>query len=253
MSDPEGPIQSDRSADAVVTTATWVRRGAVAAISIPALILTAAFVGYAGLARESGLSLTETLMMVAFIWALPSTVLLTGAISSGMGLLPAAIAVALASVRLMPMTMSLMPVIKEPGKTRTWQLLLVSHFVAVTAWVHAMKHLPELPRPARLPFFLGFGIALTSFVFCMTGIAYFLVERLPDFVAGTLVLLTPVYFLCSLWGAARLSADRVSLIAGLVCGPIFFVLTPGLDLLWAGLVGGSIAYAVTRVARRGLA
>lgn len=252
MTEPDGPSQSSEHALPSLSARGWMLRGALAAISIPALILTAAFVGYAGLARETGLSLPETLMMVAFIWALPSIVLLTGALSSGMGLIPAAIAVALASVRLMPMTMSLMPVLKEPGKTKTWQLLIVSHFVAVTAWVHAMKHLPELPRPARLPFFLGFGIALTSFVFCMTGIAYFLVEQLPDFVAGTLVLLTPVYFLCSLWGAARLSADRVSLIAGLVCGPFFFVLAPGLDLLWAGLVGGTVAYAGTRIARRGL-
>lgn len=253
MTEPDRPSNPSEESPVALSARGWMWRGAVGAISIPALILSAAFVGYAGLARESGLTLPETLMMVAFIWALPSIVLLTGALSSGMGLIPAAIAVALASVRLMPMTMSLMPVIKEPGKTKTWQLLIVSHFVAVTAWVHAMRHLPDVPKPARLHFFLGFSMALTSFVFCMTGIAYFLVEQLPDFIAGTLVLLTPVYFLCSLWGAARLSADRVSLLAGLACGPVFFVLAPGLDLLWAGLVGGTLAYAVTRIARRGLA
>lgn len=64
-------------------------RGARAAVSIPALILTAAFVGYAGLARETGLTLAETLAMTGLIWALPSIVVLTGALSSGMGLIPA--------------------------------------------------------------------------------------------------------------------------------------------------------------------
>ena len=44
--------------------------GARSMISIPAMILTAAFVGYAGLARESGLSLSETLMMAGMVWAL---------------------------------------------------------------------------------------------------------------------------------------------------------------------------------------
>ena len=184
-------------------------RGARAAVSIPALILTAAFVGYAGLARETGLTLVETLAMTGLVWALPSVVVLTGAMSTGMGLVPAAIAVALASVRLMPMTMALMPLVKVPGKTRNWLLLVASHFVAVTAWVYAMKNLPDLPREGRLPFFIGFGGSVTAFVFVMTGIAYLLVERLPDVVAGALLLLTPVYFLCSLWGAARLNADRV--------------------------------------------
>lgn len=227
-------------------------RGARASISIPAFILTAAFVGYAGLARETGLTLAETLAMTGFIWALPSIVVLTGALSSGMGLIPAAIAVALASVRLMPMTMALMPLVKVQGKTRNWQLLIASHFVAVTAWVYAMKNLPDLPREARLPFFIGFGGAVTSFVFCMTAVAYLLVERMPPIVAGALFLLTPVYFLCSLWGAARVSADKMAMIAGLIFGPVFFLYLPGLDLLWTGLAGGTIAYVATRIMRRGL-
>lgn len=234
------------------SSSVWMARGARAAVSIPAFILTAAFVGYAGLARETGLTLAETLAMTGFVWALPSIVVLTGAISSGMGLIPAAIAVALASVRLMPMTMALMPIIKVPGKTKTWQLLIASHFVAVTAWVFAMKNLPDMPREGRLPFFVGFGGAVTSFVFCMTGISYLLVESMPDMVAGALFLLTPVYFLCSLWGAARLNADRAAMVAGLLLGPVFFVYLPGLDLLWTGLAGGSLAYLMTRIFRRGL-
>jgi len=249
---------SDRSAPAktplepLVPSRVWMLRGARSAISIPAFILTAAFVGYAGLARETGLTIYETLALTGFVWALPSIVVLTGALSSGMGLIPAGIAVALASVRLMPMTMALMPLIKVEGKTKNWQLLVASHFVAVTAWVFAMKHLPDLPREGRLPFFIGFGAGVSSFVFCMTGISYLLVENLPEVVAGALFLLTPVYFLCSLWGASRLNADRAAMITGLVLGPLFFIYLPGLDLLWTGLAGGTLAYLGTRIARRGL-
>ncbi|ADZ70254.1 AzlC family ABC transporter permease [Polymorphum gilvum] len=229
----------------------WALRGMRAAVSIPALILTAAFIGYAGLARESGLSLGETLAMTGLIWALPSIVVLTGALSAGMGLVPAAIAVALASVRLMPMTMALLPLLRDEGRTRRWQLLVASHFVAVTAWVHAMRTLPELPRAGRLPFFLGFASSLTGFVFCVTGVAYLLIERMPALVAAALFLLTPVYFLCSLWGAARVSADKAAMVAGVLLGPVFYALLPGLDLLWTGLAAGTLAYGATRVARRG--
>lgn len=251
MTPSENPAAAQTPPEPPVSASGWVLRGSRAAVSIPAFILTAAFIGFAGLARETGLTLAETLVMTGFVWALPSIVVLTGALSAGMGLIPAAIAVALASVRLMPMTMALMPLIKVPGKTKTWQLLIASHFVAVTAWVYAMKNLPDLPREGRLPFFVGFGGTVTSFVFCMTGIAYLTVERMPDMVAGALVLLTPVYFLCSLWGAAQLTADRVAMVAGLLLGPVFFLFLPGLDLLWTGLAGGTVAYLGTRIIRRG--
>ena len=229
----------------------WAFRGMRSAVSIPALILTAAFVGYASLARESGLTLGQTLAMTGLVWALPSIVVLTGAITTGLGMVPAAIAVALASVRLMPMTMALMPILRGEGKVRRLPMLFASHFVAVTAWVFAMRNLESLPRPARLPFFVGFGGSLTGFVFCMTGVSYMLVDGMPPMVAGALSMLTPIYFLCSMWSAARVSADKAALIVGLVLGPLFYLYTPGLDLLWTGLVGGTLAYGATRLARRG--
>jgi len=250
MTAPETSVTRTKPPVPAVSGRTWFFRGSRAAVSIPAMILTAAFVGYAGLARESGLSLAETLAMTGFIWALPSIVVLTGAMTSGMGIVTAAFAVALASVRLMPMTMALMPMVKIPGKTKTWHLILASHFVAVTAWVYAMRNLPDMPKEGRLPFFIGFGSAVSGFVFCMTGIAYVLVDRMPPMVAGALFLLTPVYFLCSLWGAARLAADKAAMIIGLVLGPVFFLTLPGMDLLWTGLIGGTLAYAVTRFWRR---
>ena len=152
----------------------------------------------------------------------------------------------------MPMTIAFLPLIKIPGKTKTWQLLLASHFVAVTAWVYGMKHLPDFPKEGRLPFFVGFGCGVTCFVFSITGIAYLLVERMPPMVAGALFLLTPLYFLCSLWGAAQLNADKVAMAAGLILGPVLYLYVPGLDLLWTGLIGGTAAYLGTRIMRRGL-
>ncbi|NBN77393.1 branched-chain amino acid ABC transporter permease [Microvirga tunisiensis] len=227
----------------------WALRGARAAVSIPGLILVAAFIGYAGLARESGLTLAETLMMSALVWALPSIVVLTGAMAGGVGLVPAAIAVALASVRLMPMTMALVPILRVEGRTKRWHLLFAAHFVAITAWVFAMRTLPDLPRPARLPFFLGFACTLTGSVTIITGLSYLLVDDMPPMVAGALFLLTPVYFLCSLWTAARLSVDKVAMLVGLGLGPVFALVAPGADLLLTGLVGGCLAYGGTRLAR----
>ena len=114
-SDPSGASGAPPPVDpssSPVTALGWALRGMRSAVSIPALILTAAFVGYAGLARESGLTLDQTLLMTGLVWALPSIVVLTGAITGGMGMISAGLAVALASVRLMPMTMALMPLLR---------------------------------------------------------------------------------------------------------------------------------------------
>ena len=52
--------------------------------------------------------------------------------------LPAAfLTVALSSIRLMPMVAALIPEIRTE-KTPTWLLLLLSHFIAITAYVFTM-------------------------------------------------------------------------------------------------------------------
>ncbi len=93
---------------------TWYLRGVRASFSVPGLILTSAFVGFAGLAREAGLTLAEAVFMTGVVWALPAKVVLVGAILSGNSLAAATFAVALSSVRLMPMVVALVPEMRGP-------------------------------------------------------------------------------------------------------------------------------------------
>ena len=217
----------------------------LAAISAPVFILMAAFVGFAGLARESGYSLLETVTMTATIWALPSQVVLIGAMGAGASVLAAALAVTLSAVRLLPMIVALVPILRDP-QTPRWQLYLMAHFVAITSWVFAMAKLPDVPRPVRMPYFAGFALTLTVINTTVTGIAYVGIEHLPALIGGALFFLMPLYFLISLWGAARSPIDKLAMVLGLALGPVFFLIAPGFDLMWTGLVGGTIAYLVGR-------
>ncbi len=245
-------VDADHRQDLISRKSTfaWFLKGARGVVSIPALILTAAFVGFAGLARQSGIDFPQTMFMAALVWALPSLVVLVGSMVSGASLLTAMIAVGLSAVRLLPMTIALMPVLRDEGRTRRWQLLLASHFVAVTAWVFAMQKLPELPRSGRLPYFLGFAITLNICVLVTSAVSYLLVERIPPLAAGALFFLTPIYFLLSLWTAARVSSDKLAMIIGLIAGPVFYLYLPGPDLLMTGLIGGTAAYFIARIFRR---
>lgn len=219
----------------------WLLRGMRGIVSIPALILLTSMAGYGVLCRESGLTLWQAVFTTVMIWALPSQLVLVGAITAGASLPTAAIGVALSAVRFVPMLASWAPMVKTRS-TPTWKLLALSHFVAVTSWVVSALHLPRLPPEARLAFFTGFAVTLTATGTLVTGLSYALAGSLPPVVAGLLFFLTPIYFLISLTSSARLDAERIALGLGLVLGPLFRLSGLPLDLVWAGLAGGTLAY-----------
>jgi hypothetical protein len=49
---------------------------------------------------------------------------------------------------------------------------------------------------------------------------------------------------------SRLLSERIAVVVGLVMAPALAWLDVGLDLLWTGLVGGTLAYLVQRFRRR---
>jgi hypothetical protein len=73
---------------------------------------------------------------------------------------------------------------------------------------------------------------------------------MPPVLAGVLFFLTPIYFLTELTASARLNAERLALVAGLLLGPLFRFAELPFDLVWAGLLGGALAYAGHRVLAR---
>lgn len=220
----------------------WYLRGSGASVSIPGLILAFAFVGFASLAREAGLTIAQTIFMTGIVWALPAKVVLIGAILSGSGLPAAALAVSLSSIRLMPMVVTIVPEMRGQA-TRKWVLYLLSHFVAVTSWVIALERLPHIPREMRTAFYAGLGSTLIFINMAVVAAVFLVAESLPPSVSAALFLLTPMYFLTSLWASARERASHVAMVLGIMLGPIAHLLAPEYDLLAAGLIGGGAAYA----------
>lgn len=242
---PESPVVISETSSAV----TWYLRGVWAAFSVPMLILVSVFVGFAGLAHESGLTVAQTVFMTGIVWALPAQVVLVGSILAGSSLAATAVAVALSSVRLMPMVMALTPELRGRG-SRKWVLFLLSHFVAVTSWVIATERLPEVPRDRRTAFYGGLGSTLVAANMIVVVVVFLAAPHLPASVSAGLFLLTPIYFLTSLWGSAREHAARFAMILGVVLGPIFHLVAPGFDLLGGGLVGGVAAFMLHLLFKR---
>ena len=243
------PDDAASSAPGFAERRSWFLRGAAKAASVPGLILCTAHIGFADLAQQAGMTMAQAVFMVAVIWALPGMVVLVGAVLSGIGLFAAAFAVALSSVRLTPMVVALVPELRGT-RTSKLTLYLLAHFVAVTSWVIAMETIGNVPRDVRTSFYFGLGSILVVVNMAVVATVFTLAATLPPVVAAGLFLLTPMYFLTSLWGSAREQASHIAMVLGLVLGPVLHLLAPAFDLLGAGLLGGGLAYAAHLVKGR---
>ncbi len=229
----------------------WFVRGIRASFSLPGFILVSSFVGFAALAKDAGVTAAQAVFMTGTVWALPSEVVLVGAVLSGAALPAAALAVTLSAIRLMPMVMALVPEMRNE-RTPRWALYVLSHCVAVTSWVLALEQLKSVPRAMRTTYYAGLGFTLIGVNMVVVAVVYAVADALPSAVSAALLMLTPMYFLTSLWGSARERAGHIAMVLGLGLGPLFHVLTPKVDLLAAGVVGGLAAYGWHR-ARRSVA
>ncbi len=220
------------------------RGGFREAAGAPALAIGASFLGFGALVRESGLTLWHGLISTATTWALPGQVAMVELYGLGAGLLVIALAVSASATRLLPMVMTLVPLMRHSGVKRS-QFYLSAHFIALTGWAVTMRVGPNLPVSQRLPFFQGFTLVLWMTTMVGTAIGYLLPEVLPKPVTLSLVFLTPLYFTVLFLEDLRGKRKVTALAAGAVLGPIFFLLSPDWSLILTGLVGGTIAFFLT--------
>ena len=131
-----------------VASARWA--GIRTGLGAPGAVLGASFIGYGTLARTSGFDLWQSVATTAFIWALPGQIALVELAATGAGLAGLVFAIALTNARLLPMTVTLVPVLSD----RRWPrrlYYLACQFIAVTAWTVTMQIYPAIPREYRLP------------------------------------------------------------------------------------------------------
>ena len=151
-----------------------------------------------------------------------------------------AIAVSLSGVRLFPMVVSLLPLLRGKG-TRARDLLLPSHFMSVTTWVESLRLLPRMPHERRVAFCNGMSIGYMVNAVAAGLVGFYLAAGLPPLLAGGLLFLTPLAFLCT---TAR-SARQMRL--GLATEPVLTHFHVNLDLVWTGVGAGTFAYLAHRV------
>ena len=219
--------------------------GILVALSTPGAILMASSAGFGALANDAGMSLFNAIFMMGVFFALPAQVVMMDQLARGGSIIGGALAVALTGVRLVPMMVTIMPLLVRPPAALS-RRLAAAHFVAITAWLEGLRILPHLAKHRRMTCFLGIGTGMVGATLVGTSLGFELAESVPQAFSAGLLFLTPIYFFLSLMAAARLTMDWLAIVVGAFLGPVFYVLTPGLDLLFTGLIGGTAAYVAGR-------
>jgi predicted branched-subunit amino acid permease len=224
----------------------WLGGVRSAWLSIFAYVLFGTYIGIGALAYDFNFSLTWVTLSTLLVWAGPAQVILISTLGGGAQLIEVAIAVGLSGVRLLPMVVALMPVLRGPN-TKAYRLLLPAHFTAVSMWVESMRLAPQIAVERRIPFVNGIATGYLMSSVIATVLGYYLAARLPTLFTAALLFLTPISFLVSIVRNSNLLVDRLALIFGLVLGPVLAYRNIELDVMWAGIAGGTIAYLAHRV------
>ncbi len=214
--------------------------GSVAS-TVLTLVLFATYLGIGALAHDSQFSLGWVLGSTLLVWAGPAQIILISTLGSGATAVQAAIAVTLSAIRLFPMVVSVLPLLRTP-QTKRRHLVLVAHFIAVTLWVECYRLLPQVPRARRIAFTHGLGSGLLIVCLAATALGYGLAANLPPLFAAAILLLTPLAFLLSTARNCRQLSDVLALVLGLALFPLVSMLQTGVDVLLSGIAAGTIAY-----------
>jgi predicted branched-subunit amino acid permease len=216
--------------------------------SVFAFVIVFTYIGFGALCHDYGYSVGWAMLSTALLWAGPAQVVLVTGLGPGAALIETAIAVSLSSVRFVPIVVTLVPMIKRES-SKPWHMLVPAHFMAISLWVEAMRHAPALPREQRMPFCNGVGLMLLGLGTVFTAAGYYMQALLPAIFGAAAMFITPLSFLTSTARNAKLLLEKAALALGLVVGPILAFNHVQFDLLWTGIIAGTLAYGLHRVQR----
>ena len=224
------------------------RTGAVDGLGVPAMALFTTMVGFGAIARESGLDVFVTLSATLFIWGMPGQVAFVDLYAAGAGGIVIFTAVALANLRMLPMTVSGLPLMRLDDHTIGFPARLgIAHLLAVTGWAQLTAAQDKVPPLGILPYYLGFVAVIYLAASIGTVFGYYLSDMVPETGIRIAIYATPVY-LFLLVASARQGVNRLAVWLGAGLGPLTYPLLGDWCILAAGLGGGTAAMLIARAA-----
>jgi len=225
------------------------RTGVRESFGVPGGVLAASYIGFGALAYSSGIPVWIVIASTITIWALPGQLVMVDMWQIGAPMIAILLAVMLTNARFLPMTVTLMPVIRHRSH-RPWVYYLAAQCVAMSSWVICMRRGPEMPARERIAYLCGLAVGFIAIGVCGGTVGYYIAESIPKVMQIGMVFLAPVYFFVFLIVEVRTRLVAVSLACGGVAGPLLYLVTPQWSVLLAGFIGGTLAFALHRTLER---
>ena len=199
-------------------------------------------------AYDFDFSLLWVTLSTLLVWAGPAQVILISTLGGGAQLIEVAVAVGLSGVRLLPMVVSLLPVLRGP-QTRTCAICCCRRISPRSAcgWNRCGSR-RRCRCERRIAFCNGLACGYMMSAMIATVAGYYLAARLPVLLTAALLFLTPMSFLVSIArnsqpaGRPARACARADDRAGAGLSG-----TSSSTCMWAGIVGGTLAYLAHRV------
>jgi predicted branched-subunit amino acid permease len=211
----------------------------------PAWVLGVGYIGFGSLAQSQGFSMQHAALSTVAIWALPGQLILVEMQTLGAPFVAILLAVVFSASRFLPMAVTLMPLMREPG-VPAWRYYFAGHVLVMTSWAVAMRRFPDQPRPARLPFFLGFALTIWMVSLLCTIVGYTLAGSLPGPLRLAFIFANPLYFILILTADLRGRMMVLAMACGAVAGPLIHLVLPAWSVIGGGLAGGTAAFLLSR-------
>jgi predicted branched-subunit amino acid permease len=233
--------------ESIETVSGAVKLGLHAGIQGPSQVLFAGMVGFGAMSHGVGLSIFQATMISVCMFALPGQIVFIEMMAMGISATTIALAVGFTSTRFLTMVLTLFPQI--PKSKKELPRALSVHLLAMSSWTFCMRDFPKMKPEVRYGYFIGLGLSCWLITIPGTMLGYIVSEIVPIWVTLALLFVNPLFFLMSFLDVS-LPVNRAAIVAGIVAGAVFYVMTPSYALIISGIGIGSLVYLVDLARRK---
>jgi predicted branched-subunit amino acid permease len=219
------------------------RQGCIVGMGIPGISLAASFFALGALFKNTGLNVTQSFLSTLISFALPGQVVMAETLIVQGTFLNIFLSVYLTNARLYPMTINLIPVIKEQNRPK-WHYYIVAHFIAVTSWVYMLNNYKTVEKENRFSFFLGLSATLWIMSTITTVIGFYTAGIISKNIFIAIIYLNPIYFMCMIVAGLNKNYIILTVVLSVILSPLLFLVTPSWSVLIAGLIAGITSYLI---------
>ena len=220
-------------------------KGVKDACGVPVIGLGLSMFTFGAYLNSSNFNLFQSFLSTFFAFALPGQFVMAETLLSGGNLLNIFFAVLFTNARLFPMTMHVIPTIKNKN-IQTWKYFLLCHFIAVTAWINYISVYKKINLNNRYQYFCGLaGFLWASSVVCtMIGFIFSSIVSYELLIA--LVFFNPMYFfIMTVRNLLNKQLVFVFLLS-VIFTPLMIYFFNDWGVIISGLLAGSLVFIIFR-------